>query len=522
MGKQMKKVLSIFMVLVLGFGLCACAKKQDNNTTQKGESVSLNKKDAITLLYSTSDSFNPYESITDQNRRITKLIFEPLVKIDDNFNSVLCLAKDVEIEGAVCTVKLRSAQFSDGSPLTADDVVYSFKAAKASKSIYAARLYEAKSIQAVDSNTVVFNLTKVDPYFENMLDFPIFKVGSDKLTDEDSVKLVPIGCGRYVFNKEKTELVQNSKYYGKQGAVKKIRLINAPDSESVAHYVEIGATDIYFNDISNGEIFRMSGQKIDINLNNLVYIGVNHSAGDLANYVLRQALSSALNREAICGNAYYNNAVPANGFYNPVWEPIKSVQNIQTLPNSQITVENLEEIGYNSIDSEGVRCKGGRSLRFSLLVNKENRSRVAAADMIATQLKEYGIKLTVVKVSFTEYQRRLKNGEFQLYLGEVNFTENMDISSLVVPGGSAAFGVKSVPQQVEEGTAIPLTAADIVNAFYKGESGVTDVVSALQTEMPVIPVCYRTGVLFCKDGVENVGGASQNDIFLNIDSYKLK
>ncbi len=518
----MKKIISIIMVLVLCFMVCGCTKKQGSEAPQKGQSVTANKRDTITLLYSMSDSFNPYESITDQNRRITKLIFEPLVKIDDNFKAVLCLAKEVKVEGTVCTVALRSAQFSDGSTLTADDVVYSFNAAKASKSIYTSRLYEIKNAQAVDSNTIIFNLTKNDPYVENLLDFPIFKAGSDKLTDEDSVKLVPIGCGKYVFNGDKTELLQNVKYYGKQGAVKKIRLINAPDSESVSHYVEIGAADIYFNDISDGEIFRMSGQKFDINLNNLVYIGINHSVGGLENFVLRQAISSALNREAVCSNAYYNNAVPANGFYNPAWEVVKSVQNIQTLPNSQITIENLEEIGYNNLDSEGVRYNGGRSLRFSLLVNSENRSRVTAAELIAAQLKEYGIKVTVVKVSFNEYQRRLKSGQFQLYLGEVNFTENMDISSLVVPGGSAAFGVKSTPQQVGEGETPPLTAAEIVNAFYKGEAAITDVVSALQTEMPVIPVCYRTGVLFCKDGIKNVGGASQNDIFLNIDSYKLK
>lgn len=510
------------MVLVFCFIMCACAKKPSGTTPQKGENTVVNKRETITLLYSTSDSFNPYESITDQNRRITKLIFEPLVKIDDNFNAVLCLAKEVKTEGTVCTVTLRSAQFSDGSILTADDVVYSFKAAKASKSLYASHLYEIKNAQAIDSNTVVFNLAKSDPYAENLLSFPIFKAGSDKLTDEDSVKLVPIGCGRYIFNSDKTELVQNTKYYGKLGDIVKIRLINAPDSESVAHYVEIGAADIYFNDISDGEIFRMSGQKYDINLNNLVYIGVNHAVGDLGSSLLRQAISSALNREAVCSNAYYNNAVPAKGFFNPAWQPVKSVQNIQTLPNSQITVENLEEIGYNNLDSEGVRYRGGRSLRFSLLVNKENHSRVAAADLIAATLKEYGIKLTVIKVSFTEYQRRLKNSEFQLYLGEVNFTENMDISSLVVPGGSAAFGVKNSIPQVVEGETAPLTAAGIVNAFYNGQAEITDVVSALQTEMPVIPVCYRTGVLFCKDGIKNVGGASQNDIFLKIDSYKLK
>ena len=157
-----------------------------------------------------------------------------------------------------------------------------------------------------------------------------------------------------------------------------------------------------------------------------------------------------------------------------------------------------------------------------LLVNSENRSRVAAAELIAEQLKPLGIKLTVVSVSFQQYQKRLANGEFQLYLGEVNITENMDISSLVVPGGSAAYGVKNAVHDVAEGEVAPATVADIVNSFYSGKAEITDVVSVLQTEMPIIPVCYRTGVMFCDDNLKNVNGASQNDVFLNISSYKLK
>ena len=518
----MKKILSLILVLILCFSMSACAKKQSDGSAQKGDSNTSNNKDTITLLYSMSDSFNPYESITDQNRQIAKLLFEPLVKTDNNFNTVLCLAASVKTEGELCTVKLKNANFSDGSVLTADDVVYSYKAAVAAKGLYTSKLYEVKKVSATDSKTVVFELNKSDPYFEKVLDFPIFKSGTDKLTDEDSVKLVPIGCGKFIFNENKTELVQNPKYYGKLGDIKKIRLINAPDSESVAHYVEIGAADIYFNDISDGEIFRMSGQKYDINLNNLVYIGINHSVGDLSQALLRQAISSAIDRDAVCSDAYFNNALSAKGFYTPVWDTVKSVQNIQTYQNSEITIENLAEIGYNKLDNEGVRTRGNRSLRFSLLVNSENRSRVVAAELIADQLKPLGIKLTVVKVSFEQYKKRLANGEFQLYLGEVNITENMDISSLVVPGGLAAYGVKDTVHEVAEGEIKPATVSDIVKSFYSGKAEITDVVSVLQTEMPIIPICYRTGVMFCDDNIKNVSGASQNDVFLNISSYKLK
>lgn len=513
----MKKFLAFFMSCMLIFSVSGCTKAQTNPSNEQDDGTfAADEKSSITLLYSLSDSFNPYEAITDQNRQICRLIFEPLVKTDNEFNAVLALAKEAKVEGNICTVTLKSAVFSDGSLVTADDVVYSFKAAMAAKGIYAAKLYGVKSVEAQSNDTVVFTLKKQDSYFINVLDFPVFKAGSDKLTDEDSVKLVPIGAGKYVFNDDKTELVQNPKYYGGNGRIKKIRLINAPDGESVSHYVEIGAVDMYFNDISDGEIIRMSGQKKDINLNNLVYIGVNHSVGDLSLSQLRQAISSGINRDAVCSGAYYNNAISAKGFFTPVWQAVKPVQNIQTLANSQITIENLEEIGYNSLDGEGVRRQGGKSLRYTLLVNSENRSRVAAAEMIASQLKDYGIKLTVIKVSFEEYKSRLESGNFQLYLGEVKITENMDISSLVTEGGSVAFGIKNTKPDAQEGETAIAASTDIINSYYSGTAEITDVVSVLQTEMPIIPVCFPLGVLFSKDGID-VGNASQSDIFLNIN-----
>ncbi len=513
----MKRFLAFLMAAIMVFLFSACknsnviSEKPHNNSS--GEQI---KKEYVTLLYSTSDSFNPYEAITDQNRQLSKLLYEPLFSLDNEFNAVPILASEVVNSGTVYTVTLKNVTFSDGTPLTADDVVYSYNAAKKSKSIYASKLYSVKTVSAAAGDTVVFNLTGVDPYFKNLLTFPILKSGSDKIVDADSVKQVPIGCGKYVFNKDKTELIRNPEYHGEKGSISKIRLINAPDGESVSHYVEIGATDLYFNDISDGEIIRMSGEKQDINLNNLVYIGVNHSIGDLGEVLLRQAFSSGINREAVCSDAYYNNALSATGFFSPVWDAVKSVQNIQTLGNSQITIENLEEIGYNSLDGEGVRRNGTRALRFSLLVNKENRSRVAAAELIASQLKEYGIRITVVKVSFEQYKKRLQSGDFQLYLGEVNITENMDVSRLVTEGGSAAYGIKNTVYPTADGEAPVANSSDIIKAFYNGSAAITDVVSALQTEMPIIPICYRTGVLFSKNGINTGGNASQSNIYSNI------
>ena len=504
----------------------------------------------MTLLYSSADSFNPYTAKTDVNRQLCRLLYEPLVKLDDAFNVSYSVARAVELNGTECRVTLKDVDFSDGTKVTADDVVYSFNLAKNSGTKYAYKLYLAKSASASGSESVIFRLEKADPYFANVLDFPIIKKGSDSQTDSDSVSIPPVGCGRYKLNEDMTGLVVNGASVDASGYnIKEIQLINAPDEESLSHYVEVGAADMYYSDISDGNILRMSGERVSINLNNLIYIGVNNAYGDLTQEVLRQAISSGIDRSAVCRDSYYNNAIAANGFFNPLWEPVKSVQNIETTANAEITIENLEKIGYNNLDSDGIRRnKSGTGLSFELLVNSENRLRVSAAKLIAEQLSQYGFRIKVVEKPYSEYTEDLNSGNFQLYLAEVAITPNMDLSNLVLEGGSAAYGIKKPEEDDEnaenggqssssasssgsesaasgsessDGGEVS-TAAMLIEGFYSGKNTAADIASALQTEMPFIPVCYRTGVLFYNDNIENVNNSSVSDIYFSIESYKFK
>ena len=542
--KRLKITAIVLSALIL---LCGCRAKPDGTSSSAEPPTavtSAGSRNYLTMLYSAADTFNPYTAATDINRQLCRLLYEPLLKTDNSYNISYSLAQSAEVKGKECTVTLKSRYFSDGSALTADDVVYSFNLAKKSNTEYAYKLYEALSATARDSKTVVIKLDRADPYFANTLDFPIIKKGSDTKTDSDGVTHPPIGCGRFKLNDSEDKLITNEHDPGKNRTIKEIRLINAPDSEAVGHYVEIGAADMYYSDISDGNILRMSGKKVNINLNHLIYIGANLSDEQLSLNALRQAISSGLDRKEICRDGYFNNALPANGFFNPAWEAVKSVQNINLQANKEITIENLEEIGYNKLDSAGVRTNGaGKKLKFELLVNKENRLRVSAARIIAKRLSEYGISVNVAEKSFADYTAALSSGNFQLYLAEVAITPNMDISSLVTEGGSAAYGIKkpekkedekkadekteqtasteSTVSDTEQAEEQSLTAAELVSGFYAGTNTLADLSSVLQTEMPVIPLCYRTGVLFYNDKIENVNNSSCSDIYFSIDSYSV-
>ena len=541
---KFKQIISILTVLAIALSFTGCKSTTQNTVSDnQPESTTQVKKtsDYMTLLYSAADTFNPYTVKTDINRQLCMLLYQSLIKLDNEFEPQYVLAKTVKIKGKKCVVTLKNSFFSDGSIITADDVVYSCRLAMKSKNSYSKKLYEVKSVSAADSVTIEFTLNKEDKYFVNLLDFPIIKSKSDTVTDSDSVLQPPIGSGRYKVAKNKQSLVINAKYQGKKGSIKKIMLINAPDSESVTHYAQIGAADMFYSDISDGNILRISGQKYDVNLNNLVYIGINKNNPTLNLYEMRQALSSGIDRSKLCQDSYYNNAVSATGFFNPVWKVTSAVQNIQITQNKEITIENLEKIGYNRLDSKGIRLNSaGHTLSFTMLVNSENRIRVAAAKSIASQLLDVGIKITVDEKPFKQYRKALKNGKFQLFLGEVKLTDNMDISCLVTEDGSAAFGLYkekdkkdkkdesdnkaelSDEREENENKAPDLSAlapGEVVKGFYEGENTITDIAAVLQNDMPFVPVCYRTGVLFCNDNIENIDTYSASDIYSSIDSY---
>ena len=411
---KIKKIIALLLATVLTVGLMGCKKDSGQPDGSGGQNTPDNSK-SINLLYCSNDTFNPYTLITKVNSELCQLLFDPLVKLDNNFEPIYTLAHSASRDKNVWTVVLKDAVFSDNSIVRGEDVLYSFNLAKNHAS-YSSSLSHVTSAKS-EGAKIIFTLSYEDPYFINLLDFPILKAGSDNLKNEDSVLFPPIGAGRYILSDDHTYLIKNENYYSTAPKFSKINLINAPDSESVAHYVEVGATDFYYANINDGTIFRMDGKKYSVNQNRLIYLGVNFKNPVLKNTKMRYGISAAINRQKIVSDAYYSNAVAANGPFTPVWKETKSYQTLETTANTKISIENLEQIGYNILDNLGQRKNSsGSPLVFSLLINKENTSQVLCANLIKSQLFEVGIKININALSYKDYLSALKSGSFQLYL----------------------------------------------------------------------------------------------------------
>ena len=80
-----KRILCIFLAVLSLVTLIGCGDKKDetkNPTTSKP--VTVTAKNEINLLYCKSDSFNPYTAVSNINRDLSNLLFEPLVKTDND------------------------------------------------------------------------------------------------------------------------------------------------------------------------------------------------------------------------------------------------------------------------------------------------------------------------------------------------------------------------------------------------------------------------------------------------------
>ncbi|MBP5618211.1 MAG: ABC transporter substrate-binding protein, partial [Clostridia bacterium] len=400
-------------LLLLPLMACTTAAPDDGKSTSSAAQADNGTICKLTLPYSAKDVLNPYTAKTKQNQELSHLLYDPLVKASETFEPVLFLASDVRQEGKTLTVTLRTASFTNGEPVTADDVVYSLKQAKEEGSLYADKLSNVERVYATDGGTVIVEITHGDPNYAVNLDFPIIRAGTADLKDINRLSLPPVGCGRYT-------LTANPSYYRVKIGLTEIRLVDCPDDDSVNHYLSVGQIDMVYSDLSGVSVPKMTGLTTKTVSASLVYLGINGSRRLTEDSRLRQAISFALDRSALCQDAYFSYARPATNLLHPDWPPIDNLNAIGEKPNEQLTVAYLEELGYNRLDGQGYRINAaGERLSLELLFNEENTARATAADCIREQLKRFGIAVEPVIVSFDEYRQRLSSGRLDLYLGEV-------------------------------------------------------------------------------------------------------
>ncbi|MCD7821608.1 MAG: ABC transporter substrate-binding protein [Clostridiales bacterium] len=418
------------------------------------------------------------------------------------------------------TITLRSGvTFSDGSTMDADDVVYSIECAMGSDSIYHNRLSTVTNVWQGSSTTVYLTISGANTNVAAVLDIPIVKNG----TGED---LFPVGTGPYIPQRNKnglpTRLTANSSWWqltreyeeevenlnntsGSDATMLVVKTITQPleeiqiyaveDSDELVFGFSSGNVSVVSTDMTGADSLTYTGSYsvTDYATTNMIYLGCNTSEGACADQSLRSAIYRSLNRETLVTRMLAGHAEAAA---------------LPVSPSSTLYDEELaEELSYDRAAAEELCAAADPGSTLTLVVNSNSSFKVSLAKEIAQELEDAGLDVDVEVLSWSKYKKALRNGDYDLYLGEVKLKGNFDLTQFVGYGGSLNYSDYYDADLAELSRLFNCASSE------ERSSAASDFYRELADQAPFIPVCFKTYSLLSREGYLTSQKPTQQNLF---------
>ena len=258
---------------------------------------------------------DPHKQTAFSSLRLLELVYEPLVRLDAQYNVAPAIATSWEFsaDGLTLTFKLDpKAKFSTGDAVTSADVKASFERLLDEATAAAARanFLSIKTIDTPDPQTVVFNLSQPDaPILVAMSGTNASIVPASAIAD-GSIGTKAIGSGPFMLDEwdpnVKEVLSANPNWAGGKPGVDGIIISVLPSESSIIDSMR--ANQIDFALFTDPTIATLIPDEPSMTLNRvpgLAYnvLQLNPSRPPMDNLKVRQAISCAVNRQEIIDTA---------------------------------------------------------------------------------------------------------------------------------------------------------------------------------------------------------------------------
>lgn len=384
------------------------------------------------------------------------LVYESLIYIDDNYlpQGQLAQSWETSSNGKVWTFYLRPAvTFSDGTPLTARDVVASAQYIldrandenTTDSGFYSNLKFFISSISAADESTVVVRTSK-RPCF-GLLYAMTFPVVPAAMVDADN----PPGTGPYQFNTfvagDYAWLQANPGWWQAQPQVKEIMFSFHETQKAVIDSYEYARVDSVISRSIASAQYRSGTSSLSIayRTNQLECLLMNNSAPELTREV-RRAIRYVVDSSKIISNVYSGLVTPTNlPFFPGTWMYNESLSSYFSL-NLAEARRLLEAEGWIDSDEDGILDRLNSDgklarlhLRFYVYEEPENDVRVEAANQIADMLAAVGIDTTVEAMTLPNLKERLSAGSYDLALVSFAMDAVPDPGFMLMRGNSGNY-----------------------------------------------------------------------------------
>jgi peptide/nickel transport system substrate-binding protein len=394
------------------------------------------------------DAWNEYVSEQSFAVRVLRRMYLELAResgaadaLGESFEPELAESWSFSDDGLALTFRLREATWSDGRPITAEDVRFTWQAQRDPGVPWIAADSKARitDVEVVDDRTVTFRFDGRYPYqlsdavTGGILPRHVFgevPFAGWKTHDWSGARVVsgPFVLERHAPSHE-IVLVRNPRYF-REGHpfLDRVVIRIVPDIGSLVTQLMAGEID-YVEGVPPRDAERLDHDPgveiLAFDYPQYDFLGWNAARPPLDRPEVRRALTMAIDREALVEELLHGYGVVSHGPVPSWWWGAAS--DLEAVPHDpERAREVLAAAGHGP---------GGKTLRLELLTNAGNRVREDMLVKIQEQLARVGVEAVIRPYEMQTMRQKVTAGEYDGYLGGWALFGKVDLRS---PFGSAS------------------------------------------------------------------------------------
>ncbi|HEX5714598.1 MAG TPA: ABC transporter substrate-binding protein [Thermoanaerobaculia bacterium] len=388
---------------------------------------------------------------TELNRQLFSQLLEEQADFEEHpptFKPLLARSYEWSPDHKALTFHLREdAVWSDGVPITADDVRFTWQA-------------HVHPDVGWDSAVMKESITDVEVVDPKTVRFHFSKAYAKQIQDANEGGILPKHAwGKLPFSKwrdnadwfrehlvvsgpftiatwdpqQQVVLARNPRYFRKDRPyLDKAVLRNIADAASMTTQFLSGEID-FVPQVQPSDMERLQSDPrlalIPYWFRTYVYVAWNHRNPLFADADARRALTLAIDRQTIVDTMWPagTGRVAVSPILQSVWAFDRSLGPLPYNPQESRRI--LESKGWKDSNGDGVLDKGGRPFSFVLLSNAGNQQRNDAAVMIQQQLKQVGIQAEPRVVEFNSLVNDATSGTFDALVFGMQMDTSLDLTA---------------------------------------------------------------------------------------------
>jgi peptide/nickel transport system substrate-binding protein len=437
--------MAAFATLALPAAPAGAQETPSPSVSAEGSAPARTRTSFVLGIKQDIDSLNPFVGFVASAYEAYQLMYDYLtIEGQDDFSPQPALAESWEAsaDGKTWTYHIRkNVKWSDGQPLTARDVAFTFQRVidgEQENSAYGNYITNVTKVEATDDNTLVVTSSEASPSMLR-IKIPILpehiwkNIPSDKVKEHPNTDK-PVGSGPFQLTEVKSgqyyRFTANKSYWAGAPKIDELIIRVFTNEEAMANALKKGEIDM-LNDVTAGVLESLDGQpgittssskysgfsELGYNLGAQTVegtkIGDGHPA--LADKQVRLAIDYAIDRKTLVDKVLRNHGTAATGVIPPIyadlhWNPGSAERAFDLAKANEI----LDTAGYAK-GSDGIRAKDGRKLEFRLFGRENSEESKKSVEYIRDWLKEIGIQANVQIMSEDNLTEVIGQGNYDMF-----------------------------------------------------------------------------------------------------------